>query len=86
MHVIFVKSVITNMHSLRAGQQGESSRQLGQWQVKANIQGRLTRIQFSKGHKLADYVGYNIAKASLLRDPQQGWMLTLTLADTVLQP
>jgi hypothetical protein len=65
MLVILITPLNTHV-LLRAGQQGETGRQLGQWQVKAHISGRQTRIQFGKSHKLANYVGYNVAKASLL--------------------
>lgn len=71
---------------LRAGQQGQSGRQLGEWQVTAYKDGRNISVRFARSHKLADYVGYSIAKALLLQDPIQGVRLTIILSSTAGRP
>jgi hypothetical protein len=43
-------------------------------------------IRVGKSHKLAEFVGYSVAKASLVQDPAKGARLILTLAEAAGHP
>ena len=81
-----IKNCFSLLHFVLAGQGGQASPQLGTWQVTAGKHRGSQNIRLNSSHPLAVYIGRSIATASLLQDTAQGFLLTLTLADTAVDP